>query len=95
MDKPDFYYTCKLLSWIFYLAAISCVIIYVVKGFEYLMILIIGIVFFLLAYFISPHHKKASDRKDLLLDESIIELTFSIIIFPIRILIKGLHHLFD
>lgn len=96
MNRPDFYYTRKLLSWLFFIAGVVCLILYFVQGMENFMLLISSIILFVWAYLVSPHHyKKLADQSDLLLDECIIELVFAIILFPIRIIGKGLHYLLD
>lgn len=96
MNRPDYYYTSKILSWLFFLAAMVCLVLFFVQGMSNFLWLIASLILFILAYFISPHPKEKLDvATELMWDEWCIELVFHIIVFPIRLLIKGFHHIFD
>ena len=95
MSHSEFYYTRKILSWLCFLAAIVCLIIFFVQGMENLLWIIASLILFIIAYFISPHNKKHDDKAELLFDEVIIEAIYYLIVFPLRIVIKGIQHILD
>ena len=95
-QQQDFYYTRKILSWLFFLAGIGCLIKFFVDGMVNFLWIISAVICFMLAYVISPHQKTdRSDAVELLFDEYIIEMIYYVIVFPLRLIVRGIQHILD
>lgn len=94
--QTPYYYTRKLLSWIFFIVGAVALILFFIKGAEEWILLVGAIISFLMAYWVSPHQKSQSwDFSELLWDEYIIQLVFKVLTWPFRLVGKLLENITD
>ena len=79
-----------------FLAGVGCLIQFFMDGMSNFLWVVAAIICFILAYLVSPHQKTdRSDTAELFFDEYVIEGLYYVIIFPIRLIVKGIQHILD